>query len=445
MVSPPPPTSNRSHVPASRRSRFLTVPFAALAGVIFAAPAMGAVPTIGVAPSVAHVGERIEVQATVPEGSACRLAIKGGEKLLVQTGGSRARGTQWGTRIAAPPSPGSRLLTVSCGTSARDLRAGRVLTSRRGILIRPVVSLAAIQHGVVDIDTALADGRRLASGTGIVLTAAGEIVTNDHVVRGARSITITDVSTGTKYPATMVGNDAADDVAVLQIQGAANLPTVTLGDSSTVGIGDLVTAIGNAGGVGGTPTVASGVVTRLSRTITVGDGDGSSNMLRDVIQSDVDLRSGESGGPLLNAAGKVVGINTAGTTRLVNTQPREGFSIPINRVVGLVRQIEAGRESDTIHIGTTGFLGVYVRRENGLAPGGGVRLARVSPDTPAAAAGLVTGDVVTAIDGVAITTRDQFVKTIQRHHSGDGISLTWNNAAGSSQTAAVTLGEGGPA
>lgn len=429
---------------APLRRRLLTTSLATLAGVLLSVPALGATPRISAAPSVAHSGERIEVQATVPKGAACKLAIKRGDKPLAQTGGSRARGTQWGARIVAPSSPGSRLLTVSCGSSARDLRAGRVQTTRRGILIRPVVNLAAVQQGVVNIDTTLADGRRLSSGTGIVLSTTGEIVTNSHVIRGSRSIAITDVSTGTKYTAKVVGNDPTDDVAVIQVQGVVNLPAVTLGDSSTVGIGDLVTAVGNAGGRGGTPTVASGVVTRLSRNIIVGDGDGSSNTLRGVIQSDVDLQPGESGGPLLNAAGKVIGINTAGTLRLASGQPREGFSIPINRVMGLVGQIRAGRESDTIHIGTTGFLGVYARRGDGPTSAG-VRLERVSEGTPAASVGLVPGDVVTAIDGVAITSREQFVKTIQRHHAGESISLTWRNAAGASQTAAVTLAEGGPA
>ena len=174
---------------------------------------------------------------------------------------------------------------------------------------------AKTDPGLVDVVSSLGYQGAEAAGTGLVLNSTGEILTNDHVIDGATSIKVTDIGNGHTYTASVVGYDKTRDVAVIQLKNASGLTTVTLGDSSQVKSGDKVVALGNAGGKGGTPSVAPGHVTALGQAITASDeGGGSSEHLTGMIETNAPIQPGDSGGALVNTAGQVVGINTAASS-----------------------------------------------------------------------------------------------------------------------------------
>ncbi len=186
-----------------------------------------------------------------------------------------------------------------------------------------------------------------------MLSSSGHVLTNNHVINGATSITVTDIGNGQTYPATVLGYDGTHDIAVLQLQGASGLATAPIGDSGTVDVGEEIAAIGNAGGRGGTPSIAAGRVTALHQTVTVRDDiTGSSQQLTGLIRVAADVQPGESGGPLVDAAGQVIGVITAGPDRSRSgAADNEGLAIPINDAVAIGRQIEAGTASSSVHLG----------------------------------------------------------------------------------------------
>ena len=191
---------------------------------------------------------------------------------------------------------------------------------------------APIGSGVVVIDTNLAYQDARAAGTGMVLTSSGEVLTNNHVIRDATAIRVVVPSTGRSFTASVVGYDTTDDVAVLQASGASNLKTIPLGDSSAVSAGESVTALGNAGGTGSL-RAASGTVTRVDRAITVSDDQGGSESLTGMIETNAAVQPGDSGGPLLNASGQVIGMDTAASvgTGSSRRQPATGMPSPSTR------------------------------------------------------------------------------------------------------------------
>ena len=172
-----------------------------------------------------------------------------------------------------------------------------------------------IDPGLVDVTSTLGYQQATAKGTGIVLTSNGEILTNNHVINGATSVSVTDIGNGKTYKATVVGYDESKDVAVLQLTGASGLTVANIGDSSTVGVGNSVVALGNAEGLGGTPSVATGSVTALDQSITASDeSSGTSEQLTGLIETNAGIQPGDSGGPLVNQHGQVVGMDTAAST-----------------------------------------------------------------------------------------------------------------------------------
>ena len=242
---------------------------------------------------------------------------------------------------------------------------------------------AQTDPGLVDVVSTLGYQQAEAAGTGIVLTSSGEVLTNNHVVEGATSISVTDIGNGRTYQAKVVGYDQTKDIAVLALQGASGLKTVSLGNSSTVTAGQNVVAIGNAGGKGGTPSVVTGQITAIGQSITASDqGSGTSEQLTGLIEDNADIQAGDSGGPLLNGAGQVIGIDTAASSgtgfqfQSQQGQTTQAFAIPVNDALSMARQIEAGDASSTVHIGATAFLGVDVMSagdaaSQGIQAGGG--------------------------------------------------------------------------
>jgi S1-C subfamily serine protease len=290
------------------------------------------------------------------------------------------------------------------------------------------------------VNTRLGYQNGAAAGTGIILTASGEVLTNNHVIDGATSVSVRVLSTGKTYTATVLGSDRADDVALLQLKDASGLQPANLGDSSSVKVGDPVTAVGNAGGDGGEPSTVTGTVTDLDQTITATDAaGGNAEQLTGLIQMNARLQPGDSGGPLYNAAGQVIGMNTAASAnRRFRTTSAEAYAIPLAKALDIVHQIETGKASVNVTIGIPGFLGVGVDESNGS----GALITDVVAGTPAEHTGLVAGDIITAIDGQAIDSPDSLTSVLRTHHPGDNVKLTWSDSSGQSHTADVTLATG---
>ena len=323
-----------------------------------------------------------------------------------------------------------------------------------------------VDPALVDIVSTNSTTGSEAAGTGIVLTSDGEILTNNHVIRGATSLKVTDVGNGKTYSATVVGYDASDDVAVIQLQNASGLTTASLGDSSSVQSGDAVTALGNAGGKGGTPSVASGTVTDLNQSITASDeGSGVSEQLTGLIQTNADIQPGDSGGALVNSHGQVIGMNTAASTGFQFQSQSQGsqeqaYAIPIDSALTIAKQIESGNGSSTVHIGDTAFLGIETTGSSsgsgsdgfggfggfgGDGSGGsgaGVTIAGALSGSPAAGAGLVQGDTITAVGGQSVSSATDIQDVLVKYHPGDKISIQWTDQSGQSHSATVTLTSG---
>lgn len=298
------------------------------------------------------------------------------------------------------------------------------------------LATAAQQKGVVTIVSMLRYESAESAGTGMVLTSSGEILTNNHVVRGATQITVTIASTGREYRADVVGTDPTDDVAVLQLRNASGLQTANIGDSSDVSTGDDIVGVGNAGGTG-TLRASAGTVTALNQSITARDETGqNAEKLTGLIKVHAAIVSGDSGGPLYDASGEIVGMDTAAsTTQLVD---HTAYAIPINSAVKLADKIESGVETNKIHIGLPAFLGVSVHTANGR----GALVEGLLPGGPAASAGITRGSIVTAVNGKTVTSPDTLKSLLQAYNPGEETTVTWTTPSGSSKSVTVKLGTG---
>jgi S1-C subfamily serine protease len=329
-------------------------------------------------------------------------------------------------------------LAAGLGVALALMLGGRVQAS-------PGSTSAPVETGVVDVTNSLAFGQGTAAGTGIVLSRSGEVLTNNHVIRGAGGLRITDVGTGRNYAATVVGYSVAEDIAVLRLKAASGLKTARLGNSAAVRVGDHVTAVGNAGGVGGRPTVTSGKVTALHRSITVSDESTGEERLQDLIKSDASVQPGDSGGPLLNASGLVIGITTAASSSFqFRGTSSAGYAIPLKRALAIAKQVEAGRSSPTIHIGPTAFLGVLTRSNSDGGPGAGALVVDLVPGSAAAKAGLLPGDVITAFDGQNVSTPTQLARLVLRISPGSKVEVRWLDDLGTARRAVVRPAAGPP-
>lgn len=307
----------------------------------------------------------------------------------------------------------------------------------------PTAGIAArVTPSVVDIYTTVPAGA--GAGTGMVLTAGGDVLTNNHVIEGATSLRVVLVTTGRSYAAKVVGTDPTDDVAVLHLTGAAGLHPISAANSAAVGIGDRVVALGNAGGRGGAPSVVSGSVIATNRSITVSDSTGSSSeRLTGLIETDAPIEPGDSGGPLADTDAKVIGMDTAASVSgRFDGATSEGYAIPINRALSIARQITAGKGSSTVHIGVPGLLGVSVLPSTGSAPGAQVN--EVTAGSPAATVGLAPGDTITTVDAKIVSSATELPTLIRSHRPGDAVRIGWTDGAGSRHTATVRLAAGPP-
>jgi putative serine protease PepD len=293
--------------------------------------------------------------------------------------------------------------------------------------------LAKIQPAVVTIRTqAYQRGDFFPSqgaGSGSIISADGEVMTNAHVVEGATSINVYLTGDTKPHAADLIGADTTNDVALVKIRNASGLPTATLGKSADLRVGDGVVAIGDALDLGATPTVTSGIVSALGRDI-----QSQTESLTGLIQTDAAINPGNSGGPLVDAQGQVVAMNTAVAGNAQNI----GFAIPIDKAKPIVDSLRA-------HPGSTGatatgqrpLLGVSVTDDQS---GAGALVANVVSGSPADNAGLQPGDVITTIDGKSIASAADLIATTQSHKPGDKLSITYTRN-GSTHTVKVTLGQ----
>ena len=268
------------------------------------------------------------------------------------------------------------------------------------------------------------------AGSGFVISEDGYVVTNSHVVGGANEIAV-EFTTGDVYDAQIVGRDAAADLAVLKID-ATDLPVVDLGDSDVVGVGDAVVVIGNALGLQGSPSVTSGIVSALGRTVPTPCGN-----LENALQTDAAINSGNSGGPVVDASGRVIGISTAIADPAISQNV--GFAIPISQARPIIEDLRDGRLPAFLGVSTR-TVDDAVQAELELDASSGAVIVNVTPDSPAAAGDLQANDVIVRVGDHDITTSQDVVQAVRAYEPGDQVEVVVNRD-GDELTLGVTLAE----
>jgi S1-C subfamily serine protease len=300
--------------------------------------------------------------------------------------------------------------------------------------------LQSVQHGVVAIDvegTQNGGARSFsAAGTGMVIDSTGLILTNAHVVENAFSIKVS-LYDGKQYDADLVGRSTGSDVALVQARGVSGLEPVKFGASKDLQVGDDVVAVGNALNLGATPTVTTGIVSALNRSITADNGEN----LDALIQTDAAINHGNSGGPLVNASGEVIGINTAVAADGQNI----GFAISIDSVQPLIEKLRSGGGD----IKASAFLGVtssdlsnvlpQVLERLGVTAKEGAFVSAVVPGSGAEGAGLQPGDVITEIDGRSVKGSADVKTIVEDQKPGDQVEIRYQRD-GQTKTGRATLG-----
>ncbi len=350
-----------------------------------------------------------------------------------------------------------------------------------------------VEPGLVIIDTTLQYDSEAAAGTGMVINSGGLVLTNNHVIEDATKISATVLATGRTYTASVVGYDKTGDIALIRLEGASGLHTVPLGNSSAVRAGAAVVAMGNAEGQG-TIIPAAGSVTGLDKTITATDegGTATSEVLHGMIEINADIVSGDSGGPLADSAGQVIGMDTAGSSVSFGQQATTaGFAIPIDTALSVASQIAAGHGSSVISIGYPPFLGIFVasgtsgspqaqaqqqEEQNGFGGSGGFggpfgapsqpscytsnasltvqsSIAPVSSGalidgticgSPAADAGMTGGSVITGVNGTATDSPAGLTAALSGLRPGETITVSWVSPSGHQATSSIRLLDGPP-
>ena len=346
----------------------------------------------------------------------------------------------------------------------------------------------SVKPGLVDISSNLQYQGSQAAATGMVISSDGLVLTNNHVITDTTQLYAVVVATGQRFSARWLGYDSTDDVAVIKLVNAHGLKTVPLGDSSKVKVGDGVVAMGNADGAGGV-TPAAGTITGLNKTITASDsGEATSETLHGMFQTNAGIVQGDSGGALASADGRVIAMNTAAATGSLG-QGAVGFAIPINKALSIADMIIHGQASSKIQIGSTGFLGVLVPAgdaskasdpkiqrarqleqdqsdsnfpvqpatpsclANDLTAGVPGKVAPVSAgaliigelcNTPADRAGIIAGDVITAVGKDKVTSPAQLTQVMTGFKPGNPVQVTWIDIHGGVHHTSMTLIEAPP-
>ncbi|HEY2803523.1 MAG TPA: trypsin-like peptidase domain-containing protein [Actinomycetota bacterium] len=311
-----------------------------------------------------------------------------------------------------------------------------------------------VQPAVVNVTTDLFESTPFGGtqpgqgvGTGFIVRSDGVIVTNYHVVEHAQRITVitpaTANSDGQSYPARVIGGDQSADLAILKID-TTGLPTVPLGNSSDLLLGERVIAMGYALALKGGPTVSSGIVSALGRVINAQDPNctrtvcpGGGRKYSDVIQTDAAINPGNSGGPLLDLNGNVVGINTAGSGSAENI----GFAIPINDAKSTIEDAMQNPGAAVAYLGVvTEDVTPGLAAQFSLPVNDGAYVVSTAPGGPAEKAGISSGDVIVSFDGTKVTGSEQLGTLIHKHQPGDRVQVQAVGSSGGQRTVDVTLG-----
>jgi S1-C subfamily serine protease len=307
----------------------------------------------------------------------------------------------------------------------------RPMKDVKAVLARVLPSVVTIQAlGPGCVSGALSGATQLEEGTGMILTRGGEILTNNHVIANASQIKVTLYGQKGTYSATLLGTDPGDDVALLQLHGSRTVRAVAFGASARPRVGDEVLAIGNALALSQSkPSVTEGIISAEGRSIKAGGGQcAGTESLKGLLQTQAAINSGNSGGPLVNTAGQVIGMSTAAATTTTGNAPTQniGFAIPIGSIKALLPGLRRG--------GTVGpaktFLGVEVvsvtpanRSAYGLHPTRGALVVGLFPGAPAAAAGIRVGDVIVGFAGRAISSDVALTLATRAARPGERVSL----------------------
>jgi S1-C subfamily serine protease len=341
--------------------------------------------------------------------------------------------------------------SVSYGTDPADQAGTRNVSvplppGSRGDRIVAVVRrvLPAVVNVTTDqFQPGVGDGQGV--GTGFVVRSDGVIVTNCHVVEGANKITVFSSDDKPKqYAGRVIGGDCEHDLAIVKID-ATNLPTVPLGSSADLALGQRVIALGYALALDGGPTVTTGIISSLGRTIRANDpncdqacGANGTRVYADIIQTDAAINPGNSGGPLVNLMGQVIAINSAGSAAAENI----GFSIPIDAAKDAIAQAESDPLAPSAYMGViTAKLtdtGVSLQVPPGVDAGAYV--LNVVSDTPAEDAGIHEGDVILSVDGRAVADPDALGKVLADLKPHQGVPVELAGPDGTTRTVSVTLG-----
>jgi S1-C subfamily serine protease len=309
--------------------------------------------------------------------------------------------------------------------------------------IRNIVKEVTPSVVLIAVTTSQAQG----VGTGSIITQDGFILTNFHVVAaGTASVSSQTqiqvvMTNGKKYPAKVVGTDRSNDLAVIKIE-ATGLPVIKQGSSSALQVGDWVVAVGNALALPGGPTVTSGIVGALGRSIQ--EPAPASANLTDLIQTNAAINPGNSGGPLLNLKGEIVGINTAAPVdpESGGTAQGIGFAISIDQAKPIIQTLMSGQSIVPAYMGilpvtlTPGLAARY-----NLSTDKGVLIQTVEPNSPAQSASWKAGDIITEMDGTPITSLDDLQSVLNRHKPGDKVSVTLITPQGQTEQSSITFGQ----
>lgn len=367
------------------------------------------------------------------------------------------------TEVSSSPEPGSssrrQVLLVALASAvvgalvAAGVALAFIANDDPDIVARPPLATPA---GAMDIDAILAEVRESVvtvetnaevpglfpgAGSGIILSEDGLVLTNHHVISQSTEITVR-LSDGEEHTATLVGSSPDNDLAVIRIVDVDDLVPAELGDSEVLKVGEPVIAIGNALNLGDQPTVTQGIVSALDRSISGQGPRGEVVTLDNLIQTDAAINRGNSGGPLVDSSGQVVGVNTA----IIADSQNIGFAIAIDPVRSLIDDLRSGQGEIT---GDMAFLGVSTISVEGVSPAdrdrfnitveSGTMVDSVVPDSAADEAGLQLGDVVVAFDGEAIETAADLRETVQEHEAGEEVEIVIQRQ-GEEQTLTAALG-----